>query len=335
MTKGKKDPTKKKAPARRKPTKKVTTRARRGPSAITAAPMFQTEEEVLEAFGVMGITFSDKPTEKLFLKIAVMNHLNPIKREIHAVERKKKVVRWVEGKGEVTEYVKVLTPVTGYEVFIDRAEESGRLQYWYPVEDGKLDLKPEKDTYQVTIVIKRKDWPKEFRLTVKHSEVASDSPVWAKEPSHMTMKVGISRAFRLVFRDVLRGMPFSMEEEYTREEMRDVTPEKEMKEPQAKGLLAKANVAEVEAEELKQKVSAELRTAQEELQAIYSRCRDSKLYGKDRDGKDELKEMMAQAVSQKENLNSLRDLAVAWQIDLAERIEKAQRKGVEREPGVD
>ena len=277
-----------------------------------------TEAEVIEAFDLLGITaqLTDPAVKRLFVKMAVMNQLNPLKREIHAVERKKKVTTFVQGKGEVTEYVKVLSPVTGYEVFIDRAELSGRLQYWYPVEEGKLDLTDEKkDTYGVTVVIKRRDWPKEFRWSVKHSEVSADNPMWQKEPTHMTMKVAISRAFRLCFREVLRGMPFTVEEEYTREEERDVIP---MKEPQAKQLEAPKTVAQVAAEDAERKRIAELKAAQDEVQTVYTRCVDSKLY----DTKTELPKMMALAVECKEKVESLRDLAVAWQIDLAERAEK-------------
>ena len=327
---------KNKAPAEKVPKKKKVKRmVREGPSAITMTPTLISEAEVLEAFDVLGITaqLTDPAVKKLFVKVAVMNNLNPLKREIHAVERNKKVVTYVPGKGDVTEYVKVLTPVTGYEVFLDRAEESRRLQYWYPIEDGDLDPKPEKDTYKVTIVIKRKDWPKEFHWTVKHSEVSVDNPMWKKEPSHMTMKVAISRAFRLCFRDVLRGMPFTVEEEYAREDMRDVTPGQGMIEPKAKGLLAAAETKtpeQIEAEELARKLATELRIAQEELQAVYSKCVDSKLYvriaQKDGTFKDERKDMLAMAIAAKENVNSLRDLAVAWQIDLAERIEKAQKE---------
>jgi hypothetical protein len=172
-----------------------------------------TEEEIIEAFDLLGITtkLTDERTKRLFVAVAKANNLNPLRREIHAVERRQKVVENIPGKGDITNYITVLTPVTGFEVYIDRAEQTGRLAYWNVQTSGSVATKD----LRSTVTIARRDWSREFVWTVWHSECAVDNPMWKKEPTHMTEKVAISRAFRLCFRDVLRNMPYTWDEEMT------------------------------------------------------------------------------------------------------------------------
>ena len=102
-----------------------------------------TEKKIIEAFDMLGITsrLKDEKTKKLFIAVAKQNNLNPLNREIHAVEV------WDSYSGN-----NILVPVTGYQVYIKRAEETGHLEYWYPVEDGSIKV----GNYRAGVIIKRR-----------------------------------------------------------------------------------------------------------------------------------------------------------------------------------
>ncbi len=296
----------------KKKTKVVRKRATKNVPAVQAAPVSvregMTPQSALKAFDMLGITSKLDPQQKLlFVEIAVMNNLNPLKREIHAVERNQKVVTNVPGKGEVTTYVKVLTPVTGYEVFIDRAEESGRLQYWFCKSEGSV----KEGNLRATVTIKRRDWPVEFTWTCRYDEVNAGSPIWDKEPTHMTEKVTISRGFRLCFRDVLRGMPFTVEEEESRVE-RDVTP-----------TLIEPKAIEVEkpaqSEQGREEVEAIL-LLRSELSQVFKKLGASKLYSE-----AEIQGLKTDGTEAKDDLDAMKKLLTKWQLDLAARVEKKEK----------
>lgn len=170
-----------------------------------------TEAKILEAFDVMGITSKlDQQKKKLFLAVAQEFRLNPLRREIHAVKM---------GGGDDDETGGMLVPVVGYEVYIDRAEETGRLEYWYLEETGEIAEDWRKSTYRVTLVIKRRDWAKEFHWSVRYAEAVGlkwdkaknglcPNSMWRKRGHFMTQKCAIGQGFRLVFREILRGMPY-------------------------------------------------------------------------------------------------------------------------------
>jgi len=171
-----------------------------------------TEAKILEAFDAMGITAKlDEQKKKLFLAVAREFQLNPLRREIHAVKM---------GGGDDEEGGGMLVPVVGYEVYIDRAEETERLEYWYLEEAGEIDPNDwRKSTYLVTLAIKRRDWPKEFRWSVRYTEAVGlrwdkakrcheVNSMWRKRGHFMTQKCAIGQGFRLVFREILRGMPY-------------------------------------------------------------------------------------------------------------------------------
>ncbi|MFA5376795.1 MAG: recombinase RecT [Dehalococcoidia bacterium] len=149
-----------------------------------------TEAAIIKAFDLLGIGAKlDAQQKALFVEMAKLYHLNPLKREIHAVQ--------MGGK---------LVPVTGYEVYIQRARDTGLLQYWHVDEDG------EGQNYKAILVIKRRDWPQEFRWTARYSEVKRSGPMWQERPTFMTQKVAISQGFRLCFGEELGGMPYTVEE---------------------------------------------------------------------------------------------------------------------------
>ena len=163
-------------------------------TAVAVVEMPKKEElselAINKAFDLLGIGAKlDAQSRALFVEIAKLHHLNPLKREIHAVT--------MAGK---------LVPVVGYEVYIQRARDTGLLQYWNIEEEG------DGATYKATLVIKRRDWPKEFRWTARFTEVKRQGPMWQERPTFMTQKVAISQGFRLCFGDELGGMPYTVEE---------------------------------------------------------------------------------------------------------------------------
>jgi len=212
-TKGK--PVKRQTAKEKPPVKKIEQPAAAPAVIETALPQVQrepmTDAEILEAFDLMGITAKLNAQQKnLFLAVARDFRLNPLRREIHAVK--------MGGDGD--EGGGTLVPVVGYEVYIDRAEETGRLEYWYIEEAGEIDFTDwRKSTYRVTLVVKRRDWPKEFRWAVRYTEAIGlkwnkaqrchePNSMWLKRGHFMTQKCTIGQGFRLAFRESLRGMPY-------------------------------------------------------------------------------------------------------------------------------
>lgn len=132
-----------------------------------------------------------------FITMATMHGLNPFKREIHVS---------AYGRGEY----RSLSIVTGYEVYIKRAEASGRLASWHAtVEDvGENDA-------VATVTIYRKDWGgKPFiwqawlNECIQRKSGGEPNQFWRKMPKMMLRKVAISQGFRLCFPEVLAGMPY-------------------------------------------------------------------------------------------------------------------------------
>ena len=136
-----------------------------------------------------------------YLQIAKAFNLNPFKREIH-----------------VSKYNGQMSIITGYEVYIKRAERTGQLDGWSVAITGSVatnDLK-------AVITIHRKDrshpfiWEAEYNEFVQKTREGVVTKFWQKA-TMMIKKVAISQGFRLCFSDELGGMP------YTADEMPDKT----------------------------------------------------------------------------------------------------------------
>lgn len=159
------------------------------------------DKTLIEYLDVMGISPKLEEKEKIqFLNIAKTFGLNPFKREIFCT---------VYGEGQY----KQLSIITGYEVYIKRAERSGQLDGWHATTTGSVatnDLK-------ATVTIYRKDRQHPFVWEVLYDEcvqTTKDGKVtkfWQKA-NFMTKKVAISQAFRLCFSDELGGMPYTSDE---------------------------------------------------------------------------------------------------------------------------
>jgi phage recombination protein Bet len=173
-----------------------------------------SEKVLVEYLDVMGISPKLEEKEKIqFLNIAKTFGLNPFKREIFCT---------VYGEGQY----KQLSIITGYEVYIKRAERSGQLDGWNATTSGSVatnDLK-------ATVTIYRKDRQHPFVWEVFYDECVQKTKngvvtkFWEKA-NFMTKKVCISQAFRLCFSDELGGMPYTSDEMPTQEVTVDVPHE--------------------------------------------------------------------------------------------------------------
>lgn len=137
--------------------------------------------------------------EEMFLKVCQLHGLNPFKREIY-------LSAYGEGSG------RQFSVVTGYEVYIKRAEASGRLDGW------KVETSGTGDGISATVTIHRKDWNRPFTHTVEVLEYIQRTKdgrpnrFWATKPVTMLKKVAISQGFRLCFPEILSGMPYTKDE---------------------------------------------------------------------------------------------------------------------------
>lgn len=141
--------------------------------------------------------------QKMFLEIAKAFQLNPFKREIYCVPFGNKC-----------------NILVGYEVYLKRAERTGKLNGWNVEVVGEgLDL-------TAKVVIYRKDWTHPFKHEVLFSEYNQNTSIWKSKPRTMIRKVAISQAFRLAFPEDLGGLPYVEEEIET---MKDISPNNDNK----------------------------------------------------------------------------------------------------------
>ena len=104
----------------------------------------QTILDYLTAFGLASQL--TEPEKLQFIEIAQAFKLNPFKREIHVA---------VYGEGEYRR----LSIITGYEVYLKRAERTGKLDGW------KAWVEGEGDAMKALVEIHRKDWGEPFQST--------------------------------------------------------------------------------------------------------------------------------------------------------------------------
>lgn len=131
-----------------------------------------------------------------YLQIAKAFNLNPFKREIH-----------------VSKYNGQMSIITGYEVYIKRAERTGQLDGWSVVTIGSIETKDLK----AVVTIHRKDrthpftWEADYCEYVQKTKEGNVTKFWQKANT-MIKKVAISQGFRLCFSDELGGMPYTADE---------------------------------------------------------------------------------------------------------------------------
>ena len=171
-----------------------------------------SREHITKYLNTFGLANELSDMEKQqFVEIAEAYQLNPFKREIYAVPY---------GEGEYRR----LSIITGYEVFIKRAERTGKLDGWHAYVEGETE-----DNFKAVIEIFRKDWSHPFRHEVYWKEAVqrkrdgSLTQFWKKMPRFQLRKVCISQGFRLCFPDELGGMPYDSSELPEEMTMRDVS----------------------------------------------------------------------------------------------------------------
>ena len=128
----------------------------------------------------------------LFLKIAEAVGLNPFKREIYAIKYGQSPAQFV----------------TGYQVYLQRAEMSGKLNGW------SVEVDDEENPTKATVTIHRKDWDLPFVWTAYAKHWNTGRALWKDKPGFMLRKVAIGQAFRLAFPVEVAGLPY-LEEEAT------------------------------------------------------------------------------------------------------------------------
>lgn len=155
------------------------------------------EQELIKYLDALGLTSKLNENEKsVYINMAKAFNLNPFKREIH-----------------VSKYGDQMSVITGYEVYIKRAERSGLLNGW----NVKISGSVQNNDLTAEITIHRKDQEMPFVWEVYYDECVQktrDGKVtkfWEKA-RFMLKKVAISQGFRLCFSDELGGMPYTADE---------------------------------------------------------------------------------------------------------------------------
>ncbi len=115
--------------------------------------------------------------------------LNPYKREVHLIKY---------------DASKPLQIVVGYEVYLKRAERTGKLDGWKVevLDNGK----------RAKCTIHRKDFAQPFEWECEAAEFNKNQSTWNAMPHFMLKKVCIAQAFRICFSDDLGGLPYTKEE---------------------------------------------------------------------------------------------------------------------------
>lgn len=169
---------------------------------LTTVAETLSAQKLLQYLDIAGIAKSLTQQERLqFVEIAQAYQLNPFKREIYCN---------TYGKDEK----RTTSIITGYEVYIKRAERTGKLNGYKVDISGSI----KENNLTATITIFRKDWEHPFQHEVYFEEVCQKTrdgrlnSIWSKMPKFMTKKVAIAQGFRLCFSDELGGMPYTADE---------------------------------------------------------------------------------------------------------------------------
>ena len=156
--------------------------------------------KAIEYLSSMGLNLPQGQKEQ-FLELCSGLNLNPFKREIYAVGYKDR-----------------FNIILGYEVYLKKADMTGRCDGWSVRTEG------EGDNLKAVIEIHRKDYKFPFTHEVYLAEYKQDTQIWRSKPITMIKKVAVAQGFRLAFPSDFGGMPHIAEE---------YDPEMDQPQPQA------------------------------------------------------------------------------------------------------
>lgn len=162
--------------------------------------------DYLSSFGLAASL--TKEEQKQFIQIASAYQLNPFKREVYCLPYETSVKNPDGSWGKK----RLLSVITGYEVYLKRAERIGSLDGW------EVSIEGSGDDMRAILTVFRKDWSHPFKHEVYFGEVAKKDrdgkpmSMWKTMPKFMLKKVAIAQGFRLAFPDEMGGMPYTSDE---------------------------------------------------------------------------------------------------------------------------
>ena len=188
---------------------------------ITTPQKQQIDVQTIKNYLFTSETKLTDKQQQMFIQLAVRHNLDPFKREIYAIA-----------------YGREFSIVTGYQVYIERAEASGKLNGWHCINTPS----------GAKITIYRKDWEHPFEWEASYEEFDKGQSSWKKMRDFMIKKVCIGQGFRLAFPAELGGLPYLVEE------MEGATPfstvaNESVKQPQSKSKAETPMPPEAPAEE--------------------------------------------------------------------------------------
>lgn len=151
-------------------------------------------EKINKYLNNLGCPLPDNLRET-FVEMAIAQNLNPFKREIYGIPYKNRKT------GETT-----LSIVTGYEVYLRRAESTAQLDGWKVWTEGTGREMVAK------IMIHRRDREHPFEWEIDYSEYGQDNSMWRSKPKTMLKKVVVAQGFRLCFPSEFQNMPYIVDE---------------------------------------------------------------------------------------------------------------------------
>ena len=170
------------------------------------------QSKAIEYLNNMGMAKIEKKHQNQFLEMCSTFKLNPFSRDVYAIAYKDK-----------------FNIIVGFEVYLRRASESGKLAGWKAWTTGSKENKNLKGC----IEIHRKDFSAPFYHEVDFDEYNTNQNLWVSKPKTMIKKVAMAQGFRLCFPEQLSGIGYTADEldempsqEIPAEQPRNVTPKK-------------------------------------------------------------------------------------------------------------
>ena len=158
------------------------------------------KQTILDYLAAIGLSSELTEAERTqFVSVCQAFGLNPFKREVYAT---------VYGEGSYRRF----SVIVGYEVYLKRADRSGKLDGWSSRIEGSGD------DMKAIVEIHRRDWSEplvhevHFVEAVQKKKDGTPTSFWSKMPRFQLKKVCISQAFRLCFPDELGGLPYTSDE---------------------------------------------------------------------------------------------------------------------------